>query len=94
MNIRILYALLFLIPSLVFGAGLSLNEDRTKYVGPHYLVKINEDQLEEVTVAGTLTLSRAQWQEVRQKNPATPEYFKLWEQNSHSPRVDPAHFGC
>jgi hypothetical protein len=84
MNMRILYALLFLIPSLVFGAGLSLNEDRTKYVGPHYLVKLNEDQLEEVTVAGTLTLSRAQWQEVRQKNPATPKRIDTILPSTHN----------
>lgn len=60
-------------PTLLFAAGLPLNEDRTKYEGPHYLVKLNEDQLEEVTVSGTLTLTRTQWQEARKLSPSVPK---------------------
>jgi hypothetical protein len=73
MKTRTLSLLVLLAPSLLFGAGLSLNESRTKFEGSHYLVKLNEDQLEEVTVVGTLTLTRDQWQEVRKLSPSTPK---------------------
>jgi hypothetical protein len=67
------YILTILSHGFLFAEGLPLNEERTKYEGPHHLVKLNEDQLEEVTVAGTLTLTRAQWQEARAKDPSTPK---------------------
>lgn len=73
MKMRTLSLLVFLAPSLLLGAGLSLNESRTKFEGRHYLVKLNEDQLEEVTIAGTLTLTRTQWQEVRKLSPSAPK---------------------
>jgi hypothetical protein len=73
MNIRILSLLLSLAPCLAIADGLPLNDDRTKYEGPHILVKMNEDQLEEVTTMSTLTLTREQWQQARAKNPATPK---------------------
>ncbi len=84
MKTRTLSLLVFLAPSLLFAAGLSLNESRTKYEGRHHLVKLNEDQLEEIIVAGTLTLTRAQWQEVREKNPATPKRIDTILPSTHN----------
>ncbi len=84
MKTRTLSLLVFLVPSLLFAEGLPLNESRTKYEGPHHLVKLNEDQLEEVTVAGTLTLTRAQWQEVREKSPETPKRIEAILPSTHN----------
>jgi hypothetical protein len=83
-TMRTLSALLFLIPGLIFGAGLSLNESRTKFEGRHYLVKLNEDQLEEVTVIGTLTLTHTQWQEVRKLSPSTPKRIEDIYPSTHN----------
>lgn len=84
MKTRILSLLVFLAPSLHFAAGLPLNESRTKYEGPHQLVKLNEDQLEEITVAGTLTLTRTQWQEVRKLSPSAPKRIDTIFPSTHN----------
>lgn len=84
MKTRILSLLVFLAPSLHFAAGLPLNESRTKYEGPHQLVKLNEDQLEEITVAGTLTLTRTQWQEVRKLSPSAPKRIEAILPSTHN----------
>jgi hypothetical protein len=73
MKLAILSILPLLSSGLLFAEGLPLNEARTKYEGPHQLVKLNADQLEEVTVARTLTLTREQWQEARAHAPGTPK---------------------
>lgn len=84
MNTRILSLLVFLTPALLFAEGLPLNESRTKYEGPHHLVKLNEDQLEEVTVSGTLTLTSAQWQEVRKLSPSAPKRIEAILPSTHN----------
>jgi hypothetical protein len=76
--------LVFLVPSLLFGEGLPLNETRTKFEGLHYLVKLNEDQLEEVTVVGSLTLTRDQWQELRKLSPSTPKRIDTIFPSTHN----------
>lgn len=73
MKLHTLLILSFLTSGFLLADGLPLNEARTQYEGPHHLVKLNADQLEEVTVARTLTLTREQWREARAKDPATPK---------------------
>jgi hypothetical protein len=73
MKLTILSILTLLSSGLLFADGLPLNEARTMYKGPHQLVKLNADQLEEVTVARTLTLTREQWREARSHAPDTPK---------------------
>jgi hypothetical protein len=73
MNIRIFAALVSLSHGLVLAEGLPLNKDRTRCEVPHQLLKLNDDQLEEVTVVGTLTLTREQWKQLRAINPAMPK---------------------
>lgn len=53
--------------------GLAINEARTKYEGPHYLIKVNDEQKEELMVCGTLTLTSEQWKAVRSKYPSIPK---------------------
>lgn len=84
MKTRTLSLLLLLVPGLLFGAGLSLNETRTKFEGRHYLVKLSEDQLEEVTVVGSLTLTRTQWEEVRKLSPGTPKRIDTIFPSTHN----------
>jgi len=68
------FTLIFaLLHGLVFAAGPPISEDRTRCEAPHYLVTLNEEQLEEVTVMGTLTLTRTQWTELRAKSPGMPK---------------------
>jgi hypothetical protein len=65
--------LLALVHGVAFAAGLPLSEDRTRCEAPHDLVTLNDEQLEEVTVMGTLTLTHAQWTELRAKSPGMPK---------------------
>ncbi|MDX1679688.1 MAG: hypothetical protein R3242_03055 [Akkermansiaceae bacterium] len=71
MNIPISLLGMCLLASFAHGEGLPIHEDGTRYEGDHYLVELTEDQLEEVTVARTLTLTREQWKGARAHNPAT-----------------------
>lgn len=68
---------LLLIPTLMHGSvladGIPVNDDRTRCRVPHQLINTNDDQLEELTVAGTLTLTREQWTQLRAINPAVPK---------------------
>jgi hypothetical protein len=73
MNIHIVVAIVCLTCGLVIADGIPVNDDRTRCDIPHHLLKLNEDQLEEVTVAGTLTLTREQWKQLRSINPAAPK---------------------
>lgn len=84
MNLRTFSLLIVLSPTLLFADGLPLNEDRTKYEGSHYLVTLNEDQLEEVTVIGTLTLTSDQWKEAREKNSNTPKRIDAILPSTHN----------
>jgi hypothetical protein len=72
MKFRTLTFLVLFVHGLVLADGLPLNDDRTKCEAPHQLLKLDEDQLEEVTVSRTLTLTRAQWQQARAINPSIP----------------------
>ena len=73
MKFRTLTFLVLFVHGLVLADGLPLNDDRTKCEAPHQLLKLDEDQLEEVTVSRTLTLTRAQWQQARAINPSIPK---------------------
>ncbi len=84
MKTIILSSLVVLTHGFLFAEGLPLNEDRTIYEGPHHLVKLNEDQLEEVTVSRTLTLTRTQWQEARAMNPSTPKRISEIYPSTHN----------
>lgn len=68
---------LLLIPTLIHGSsladGIPVNDDRTRCRVPHQLITANDDQLEELTVAGTLTFTREQWKQLRAINPAVPK---------------------
>lgn len=73
MNFHIIVAIVCLTCGLVFADGIPVNDDRTRCETPHQLLNLNDDQLEEVTVAGTLTLTREQWKQLRSINPAVPK---------------------
>lgn len=68
---------LLLIPTLIHGSaladGIPVNDDRTRCTVPHQLITANDDQVEELTVAGTLTFTREQWKQLRAINPAVPK---------------------
>jgi len=57
--------------------GLPINEARTKCEAPHYLITANEEQKEELTVCGTLTLTSEQWKAVRTKYPSVPKRIPM-----------------
>lgn len=71
----ILAGLLFV--SELRGEGLAINEARTKYEGPHYLITVNEEQKEELMVCGTLTLTSEQWKAVRTKYASVPKRIAM-----------------
>jgi len=48
MKFRTLTFLVLFVHGLVLADGLPLNDDRTKCEAPHQLLKLDEDQLEEV----------------------------------------------
>ena len=55
------------------GEGIPVNDARTKCDAPHYLLRANEDQKEELVVCGTLTLTSDQWKAAREKFPGIPK---------------------
>lgn len=59
-------------PALLFAEGIPKNEDGSLAV-PHLKVSLNESQREETSVLNSVTLTKEQWQTVRQKSPNTPK---------------------